>query len=129
MACIPFKLYNHLLANEFYYCSCKFRIFKIRFLRRKQDYSMNVRARNCFHCWFLLLVEIKVKIIFEYRNNIFRFASLLGDFFKLINEFKYIYLLPNFKNTKYYDSMFNFFSYYLNEYDSCFCYCPPTGSF
>ena len=92
MACIPFKLHHHLLANEFYYCSCRVRIFKIKFLKRKQDYSLNVRAQNCFHCWFLFMMEIKVKKHFKYRNNIVHFASLLGDFFTFINKFKYIYI-------------------------------------
>ena len=127
MVCVPFKLYHHLLANEFYYCSCKFRIFKIRFLRRNQDYSMNVRAKNCFHCWFLFMIEIKVKILFKYRNSIVHFASLLADFSAFINEFKYIYLSPDFENSEHYVSMFNSFSYFVNEYDSCLCYCPPSG--
>ena len=129
MPCIPFKLYHHLLTNEFYYCSCRSRISKIKFLKRNQDYSLNVRAKNCFHCWFLFMVEIKVKELFEYRKNIVRFASLLGDFFAFINKFKYICMSRNFSNSEYYDSMYNSFSYYLDEYDSCLCYHPPSGPF
>ena len=129
MACIPFKFYHHLQANEFYYYSCKFRIFKIKFLRRNTDYSMNVRARNCFHCWFLFMVEIKVKILLKYKNNIVHFPSLLSDFFSFVNKFNYIYYSPDFENSEYYDSMYNSFSYFLDKYDSCLCYHPPSGPF
>ena len=129
MAYIPFKLYHDLLVNEFYYCSCKFRIFKTRFLKRKQEYSTNVRAKNCFHCWFLFMIEIKVKILFKYRNNIVRFASLLGDFFSFINKLKYIYISPDFQNSEYYDVLYNSFSYYLNENDSCLCFHLLSGLF
>ena len=34
MACIPFKFYQYILSHEFYYCSCRRRIFKIHFLKR-----------------------------------------------------------------------------------------------
>ena len=48
MACIPFKLYHNLLADEFYYCSCKLRLYKIEFLERNKEYSMLVRAKKLF---------------------------------------------------------------------------------
>ena len=129
MACIPFKLYHHLIANEFYYCSCRFRIFKIKFLKINKDYSVNVRANNCFHFWFVFMLEIKVKKPFNKRNNIVHFTSLLIDFFSFINKFKYIYLSPDFQNSKYFDSMFDSFPHFLNEYDSCLCYHPQSGPF
>ena len=129
MACIPFKLYQQLMANEFYYCSCRFRIFKIKFLKINQDYSINVRANNCFHCWFLFMMEIKVKKLFKNRNNIVHFASLLSDIFSFLNKFKYIYLSPDFENCKYYDSMYNSFSYFLDEYNSCLWYHSTSGPF
>ena len=90
---------------------------------------MNVRARNCFHCWFLFMVEIKVKILLKYKNNIVHFPSLLSDFFSFVNKFNYIYYSPDFENSEYYDSMYNSFSYFLDKYDSCLCYHPPSGPF
>ena len=88
MTCIPFKLYHNLLADEFYYCSCKLRLYKITFLERKKEYSRLVRPENCLNCWFLFMVEIKIKKIFKNRNKIVYLASLLSDFFAFINKFK-----------------------------------------
>lgn len=31
---------------------------------------ITVRANNCFHCWFLFMLEIKIKLIYKYRNNL-----------------------------------------------------------
>ena len=129
MACILFKFYHYLLFHEFYYCSCRSRIFKIHFLKRNVDYKINVRARNCFHCWFIFMVEIKVKKLFKYKNNIVHFASLLGDFFSFINALKYIYCSVDFQNSEYYDSMYYSFSYYLDQYEPCLCHHPPSGPF
>ena len=47
------------------------------------------------------MVEIKVNLLFKYKNNLVYFASLLDDFFKFINKYKYIYTSPNFQNIKY----------------------------
>ena len=59
MGCIPFKLYHNLLADEFYYCSCKLRLYKITFLQRKREYTKLVRAETCFHCLFLVYARNK----------------------------------------------------------------------
>ena len=125
MACIPFKFYHYSLFHEFYYCSCRSRIFKIHFLKRNVDYKINVRSKELFS----LLVEIKVKKLFKYRNNIVHFASLLGDFFSFINEFKYIYCSVDFQNSEYCNSMYYSFSYYLDQYEPCLCHHPPSGPF
>ena len=127
MRCIPFKFYHKLLANEYYYCTCRRRTFHITYLERKKNYSITIRAYNCFHCWFLTMIEIKVEKLFQYKNDIVRFASLLSDFFAFINNFKDIYLSPNFENFDYYDCSSLSFSFFLNEYDSCLCSCPLTG--
>ena len=111
--CIPFKFYNQLIANEFYYCTCKYRIYNI-FKTGQTDniYSMSVLPKNCFHCWFLFMIEIKIKLLFKYKDNIVRFTSLLDSFLKFINQYKYIYFSPNFQNIDY---------DYLNVYDLCLC--------
>ena len=100
--CIPFKFYNKLVADEFAYCVCKRRIFKITKPSNPDFfYSMAVRARNCFFCWLVKMVELKVNILFKYRNNLVYFISLLDDFFKFINKYEYIYTSPNFQNIEY----------------------------
>ena len=35
MACISFKFYQYILSHKFYYCSCRRRIFKTHFLKKK----------------------------------------------------------------------------------------------
>ena len=128
MGCIPFKLYYNLLADEFYYCSCKLRLYKITFLQRKREYTKLVRAENCFHCWFLFMLEIKIKIFFKNRDKIIHFASLLSDFFAFINKFKYIYVSPDFSNVEI-DMSYDSFHYHLNETDPCLCYHLSYGPF
>ena len=90
---------------------------------------MNVRPKNCFHCWFVFKLEIKVKNLFKYKDNLVHFASLLGVFFLFINEFKYIYFLPNFENIEHSDAMFDSFCYYLDENSPSLCHHPPAGPF
>ena len=68
MAYIPFKFYQCISSNEFYYCSCRRRIFKVHFLKRNVYYSMNVRPKNCFHCWFVFMLEIKGKTVYLMRS-------------------------------------------------------------
>ena len=41
MGCIPFKFYNQLVADEFFHCTCKKRIFKIT-KPSKPDYSYSM---------------------------------------------------------------------------------------
>ena len=77
--CIPFKFYNQLIANEFYYCTCKYRISKTG--QTDNVYSMDVRPKNCFHCWFLFMIEIKIKLLFKYKDNIARFFIIARQFF------------------------------------------------
>ena len=123
LRCIPFKFYNRLIADEFYYCICKRRIFTITKPENPDfNYSVAVTARNCFFfCWFVSLVEIKVEILFKHRHNLVRFVSLLGDFFKLINKYKYIHTSPNFQNVEYdYVHTFNF---YLEPLKLCLRCC------
>ena len=56
------------------------------------------------------MVELKVNILFKYRNNLVYFISLLDDFFKFINKYEYIYTSPNFQNIEYdYFETFIFF--------------------
>ena len=129
MACIPFKFYQYILSHEFYYCSCRRRIFKIHFLKRNVYYSMNIRPKSCFHCWFVFMLEIKVKKLFKHKDNLVYFASLLGDFFLFLNESKYIYFSPNFENIEHIDAMFYCFCYYLDEYNPCLNHHPPAGPF
>ena len=90
LRCIPFKLYQKIISHEFYYCNCQRRIFEVKFLERNKKWSASPRATNCFHCWFVFLIKIKLENIYKYRNNLIYFASLLSDFFSLINKFKYI---------------------------------------
>ena len=121
LRCIPFKLYQELIANEYWFCTCKSRIFTItRKDKPNYYYQISIRSQNCFHCWFIFLVEIKIKIIYKKRNNLVHSASLLIDFFNLINKFKYIYQRPNYQNiveTNYYET----FNSYLNENLGCLC--------
>ena len=129
MACIPIKFYLYKLSHEFYYCRCRFKILKIHFLKRNVYCSMNVRSKNCFHCWFAFMIKIKVKKLFKYKNNVVHFASPLGDFFLFINKFRYIYFSPNFENIEHFDAMFYSFCYYLDENEPCLCHHLPAGPF
>ena len=81
MACVPFKINYWLQANEYYYCTCKRRTFNITYLERNVKYSVASKANNCFHCWFIMMIEIKVNKIYKKRNNLVHFASSLTDFF------------------------------------------------
>ena len=83
MACVPFKINYWLQANEYYYCTCKRRTFNITYLERNVKYSVASKANNCFHCWFIMMIEIKVNKIYKKRNNLVHFASSLADFFLL----------------------------------------------
>lgn len=119
LRCIPFKLYQELMANEYYLCTCKRRIFTIT--KNNESYSICARAHNRFHCWFMFLLEIKIKIIYKKRNNLVHLTSLLINFFNLINKFKYIYQSPNFQNIV--EGGYNqTFSYYLDKKLGCLCY-------
>ena len=95
-------------------------------MKRNVYYSMKKRPNNCFHCWFVFTLEIKVKKLFKYKYNLVHFGSLLGDFFLFINEFKYIYFSPNFENIEHTDTMFYSFCYYLDNKKSCLCHHPPA---
>ena len=106
--CIPFKFGQKIRYQEFWFCTCECRTFKITYLARKKEYSITTRAKNCCHCWFVFLTEIKL--------------DKLQDFFLFINKFKYIYILPNYTNKKYFDLKYESFSYYLSVNDSCSCY-------
>ena len=122
LQCISFRFYNKLIADEFFYCFCKRRIFNITKPSNPDFFhSMAVRARNCFFFWFVNMVEIKVNILFKYKNNLVRFVSLLDDFFKFINKYKYIYTSPNFQNIEY--DYFETFYFYLDPYKLYLCCC------
>ena len=121
MACIPFKFNHCLQANEYYYCTCKKRNFHVTFLKRNQTYSLSARAHNCFRCWFCLMVEIKVKKLWNKRNNIVHFTSLLADFFSFLNKFKHIYTTPDFDEIGTFDELRNSFGYFLDDFAPCLC--------
>ena len=59
--CIPFKLGQKVQSEEFFHCTCQKRHFKVTFLKRNIEWGVSPRARNCFHCWFVFLMEIKLK--------------------------------------------------------------------
>ena len=118
--CIPFRFYQDLVANTFWYCRCKTRTF---FITRENGKSYNhiTNPENCFYCWFAFLIETKIKIIYKKRNNLVHLVSLLIEFFKLINKFKYIYVGPNYEKMDYFDN-YETFNYYLNPNFGCLCY-------
>ena len=58
--CISFKFGQKIRYQEFWFCTCKRRTFKITYVERKKEYSITTRAKNCFHCWFVFLIEIKL---------------------------------------------------------------------
>ena len=122
---IPFKLGQKVQSREFFHCTCRRRHFKVTFLERNIEWGVSPRARNCFHCWFVFLMEIKLKNLYKRKNNLIRFISLLTDFFSFINKFKYIYIRPDYTNVKYFDLRHESFHYYLN--DSCLCCCSESG--
>ena len=126
---IPFKLGHKVKFEEFYYCTCWRRYFNITFLKRKVEWGVLPTARNCFHCWFVFLMEIKLKTLYKYKNNLIRFTSLLIDFLSFINQFKYIYVRPNYTNVEYFDLKSGSFHYYLDKNDSYLCYCSDSGPF
>ena len=74
-------------------------------------------------------MEIKLKILYKYRNNLTRFTSLKRFFFSFINQFKYVSVRPDYTNVEHLDLMFESFSYYLDENVSCLCYCSESGHF
>ena len=117
---VMFEFLHYLVAViEFWYCTCKKRIFHITYQNGK-TYKLTARAENCFHCWFVFLIKIKINIIYKKRNNLVHLASLLIDFFKLINKFKYIYQKPDYQNMDF--DYYNSFNWYFNENLSCLCY-------
>ena len=122
---IPFKLGQKVQSREFFHCTCQRRHFKVTFLERNIEWGVSPRARNCFHCWFVFLMEIKLKKLYKHKNKLIRFTSLLTDFFSFINKFKYIYIRPDYTNVKYFDLRHESFHYYLN--DSCLCCCSESG--
>ena len=77
--CIPFKIYQELMANEYWFCTCKKRIFHIT--QKNKTYTAVGRAQNCFHCWFTFLIEIKVKNIYKKRKSLVHLANLLTEIF------------------------------------------------
>ena len=129
MACIPFKINYWLQANEYYYCSCKRHTFNITFLKRNKKYFLASRAGNCFHCWFVMMVEIKVKKIYAKRNNIVHFASSLADFFSFLVKFKHINSRPNYEPVSEFDGPYVAFGYFLDEWAPCFCLHGEGGPF
>ena len=121
MRCMPFKLYQMINVNEYWYCTCKRRKFKITKPNNpKFLFYITVRANNCFHCWFLFTLEIKIKLIHKYRNNLVQLASLLIKFFEFINKYKYIYQCPNYQNMEL--DYYNQFEEYLDEKLGCLCF-------
>ena len=115
--CIPFRLYQEIVAHEYWFCTCRKRIFHIT--KKNKTPTVVNRAQNCFHCWFIFLIEIKVKNIYKKRESLVHLASLLTEFFNLINKFKYIYQTPNYQNMEY--NYYEIFTYYLNENLGCLC--------
>ena len=122
---IPFKLGQKVQSREFFHCTCRRRHFKVTFFERNIEWGVSPRARNCFHCWFVFLMEIKLKKLYKHKNKLIRFTSLLTGFFSFINKFKYIYIRPDYTNVKYFDLRHESFHYYLN--DSCLCCCSESG--
>ena len=61
LRCIPFKFGQKVQSTEFFHCICRQRLFKVTFLERNIEWGVSPRARNCFHCWFVFLMEIKLK--------------------------------------------------------------------
>ena len=117
--CIRFRFYQELIANEFWFCTCKTRVFYIT-RENGKSYTITSRQQNCFHCWFSFLIEIKVKNIYKKKDSLVHLVSLLTEFFSLINKFKYIYVRPNYQKMEleYYET----FNYYLNPNLGCLCY-------
>ena len=126
---IPFKLGQKVKSEEFYHCTCQRRYFEVTFLKRKVKCGVSPRAQNYFYCWFAFLMEIKLKTLYKYRNNLICFTSLLLDFFSFINQSKYVYVQPNYTNDEYFNLKCESFHYYLNERDSCLCYGSVSGPF
>ena len=121
MRCLPFKFYQKNWQEEFWYCDCKTKTFTItKPDNNKFLYKKHGKSKNCFYCWFLLMVKTKVEIIYKYKNKLPHLASLLIKFFQFINEYKYIYQQPNYQNMEfdYYES----FPDYFDENLSCLCY-------
>ena len=69
LRCIPFKPYQNIIRQEFYHCTCRRRIFKVTFLEKNQTWNVSPRAMNCFHCWFLFFIKIKLEKLYKQRNN------------------------------------------------------------
>ena len=126
-ACIPFRLYQELMANLFWYCRCKRRIFYITTETNKK-YNHISDPENCFYCWFTFLIKIKVKLIYKKKDNLVHLTSALIEFFELLNKFKYIYIQPNYEKIDYFEN-YETFSYYLNPNLGCLCYNKSSINF
>lgn len=110
--CIPFLLYRDLFANNFWYCNCKTRTFFIT-PEKSKPYTIISNPENCFYCWFLFLIKIKVKIIYKKKDNLVHLCSCLIEFFTLIDKFKHIYIRPNYDNIDKYEV-----SWWFNAYET-----------
>ena len=123
--CIPFIFYQELIANLFWYCTCKQRKFFITEENGK-TYARISHPENCFYCWFAFLIKIKIEIIYKKKDNLIHLASLLIEFFKLLNKFKHIYVQPNYEKIDYFDN-YETFNYYLNPNLGCLCCNKRSG--
>ena len=123
LRCIPFTFGQKVQSTEFFHCTCRQRLFKVTFLERNIEWGVSPRARNCFHCWFVFLMKIKLRKLYKYKNNLIRFTSLPIDFFSFMIKFKYIYVQPDYTNVKYFNLRCESFHQYLSENDSCLCCC------
>ena len=76
LRCIPLKLVQTVKSEEFYHFTCRRRYFEVTFLKRKVKWGVSPRVRNCFHCWFVFLMGIKLKTLYKYKqfNSLYIFT-------------------------------------------------------
>ena len=102
MICIPFKLYHNLSMVDSHICFC------------------HLVKNDCFYCDFLYWLQQLCTKIYKYKDDE-KVCYYLNDFFKKINEYKYIFISPNFQNMEEVSEKINLksFDFYFNERYSC----------
>lgn len=85
LRCIQFKTYFQIWRDNFWYCDCKKKEFKITKPNNSKFYYTKVgKSEDCSHCHLLFLIKIKLDIVFKYKNKLVRLCYLLKEFFKLL---------------------------------------------
>ena len=129
--CLPFKIYEHVEANTFYYCICELFICKKKCVDHDHErvyFCYNCKIEECNHCIVYHcdacafednLKEICWKLIKnENENNAIGLYYTLNQFFTLLTCY-WSFGQPDKEN---YDSFFDHLNFTLSGVSYCKCW-------